>query len=95
MEDIWKILCKMDHGACNIIYLDRRAQAETYRRDSVFLKRASDAGLRDEEYFEQKPQLSPELQSNVESILSTFNEGKFIGLAALYSCSLSSANSVI
>lgn len=72
----------MDHGACNVIYLDRRAQAKTMRRDSVFPEsRTSNAsmpsppGAQNNEYFDSKSKLPEELQNNVQSILCTFNEG--------------------
>lgn len=72
----------MDHGACNVIYLDRRAQAKTVRRDSVFPdSRTSNASMpspqspQDDEYFEVASRLPDELQNNIQSILCTFNEG--------------------
>ena len=71
----------MDHGACNVIYLDRRAQAKTLRRDSVFPENRSNAsGLPSPQgngnsYFEPTSKLPAELQNNVQSILCTFNEG--------------------
>jgi hypothetical protein len=68
----------MEHGACNIIYLDRRARDELVKRDSLFPARASVASEAGE-YF--KPDGSPlpaEVQVNIESILSTFNEGMLV-----------------
>lgn len=66
----------MEHGACNIIYLDRRAREELVRRDSLSVTRDS-VGSESAEYFKSDgPQVPLEVRSNVESILSTFNEGK-------------------
>jgi hypothetical protein len=68
----------MDHGACNIIYLDRRAREELVRRDLLLATRASDASSAADqvEYFKlEGAQLPVEVRSNLESILSIFNEG--------------------
>ena len=67
----------MDHGACNVVYLDRRAREETVRKDSVMSKEegATDDGP---EFFKLEllqPQHAAEINTNIESILSTFNEG--------------------
>ncbi|KIW00100.1 hypothetical protein, variant [Verruconis gallopava] len=68
----------MDHGACNVIYLDRRAQAKTVRRDSVFpnseTSNASMPSSQDEDYFDIPSRLPEELRNNIQSILTTFNE---------------------
>jgi hypothetical protein len=68
----------LDHAACNIIYLDKRAREEVVRRDSLLAKNQSatdDQG----EYFKVDGFAPPqEVQSNIESILTTFNEGKRI-----------------
>ncbi|KAE9976523.1 hypothetical protein BLS_002044 [Venturia inaequalis] len=69
----------MDHGACNIIYLDRRAREELVRRDSLFVNRAGDASgeVDRSDYFQaEDEQLPLEVRSNLESILSIFNEVK-------------------
>lgn len=68
----------MDYGACNIIYLDRRAREELVRRDSLLGTRASDAShdANQTGYFKaEDEQLPVEVRSNLESILSIFNEG--------------------
>jgi 3',5'-cyclic-nucleotide phosphodiesterase len=69
----------MEHGACNIVYLDRRASEETVRKDSVMsreeVKQPEYSGP---EYFKlelREPQHTNEITNNIESILSTFNEG--------------------
>lgn len=68
----------MDHGACNIIYLDRRAREELVRRDSLLAARAGDVSndANQAGYFRaEDEQLPMEVRSNLESILSIFNEG--------------------
>ena len=71
----------MDHGACNVIYLDRRAQAKTFRRDSVVPEDRQSVEvapkLSEGEYFDSTQQLADELRRNIQSILTTFNEGTF------------------
>lgn len=68
----------MEHGACNIIYLDRRAREELVRRDSALANRASNS-VETNEYFKgDGSQMPGEVLANIESILSTFNEGIFI-----------------
>jgi hypothetical protein len=67
----------MHYGACNVVYLDRRAREETVRKDSVMSKEegATDGGP---EFFKLEllqPQHAAEINTNIESILSTFNEG--------------------
>jgi hypothetical protein len=72
----------MEHGACNIIYLDRRAQEELVRKDSVMSGQTGS-----DEKTEVKPechksdlyqqQQAQEISSNITSILSTFTEGEF------------------
>ncbi|TID20831.1 HD-domain/PDEase-like protein [Venturia nashicola] len=67
----------MDHGACNIIYLDRRAREELVRRDSLLANRAGDASghVNPSDYFSAADeQLPVEVRSNLESLLSIFNE---------------------
>lgn len=68
----------MDHGACNIIYLDRRAREELVRRESLLASRAGDAreDVDQTDYFKaEDEQLPAEVRSNLESLLSIFNEG--------------------
>ncbi|KAF2399452.1 HD-domain/PDEase-like protein [Trichodelitschia bisporula] len=64
----------MDHGACNIIYIDRRAQDELVRREAVLATRASDASDTPEYFKLDSSHLPVEVQSNIESILGIFNE---------------------
>ena len=75
----------MEHGACNIIYLDRRAREELVRRDSLLASRVSNSSESAEYFKPDGSQLPLEVQSNIEAILSTFNEGAHARL----SCSLS------
>lgn len=72
----------MDHGAVNVIYLDRRAVNEHVRRTTLSqswaMKSANPASESDTPgYFNVgKPPHSDEILANVESILSVFNDGK-------------------
>lgn len=68
----------MDHGACNIIYLDRRAREELVRKDSLLANHLGDGSNATDqtEYFKLESAQPPmEVRSNLQSILSTFNEG--------------------
>lgn len=69
---------KMEHGACNVIYVDRRANDEHVRRETLSMStvaRTSTANV-SPGYFPSaiKPP-SPDVHANLESILSTFNQG--------------------
>jgi len=69
----------MEHGACNVVYLDRRACEETVRKDSV-MSREETKQNDEPEYFKlelRQPQHTAEITNNIESILSTFNEGDY------------------
>jgi hypothetical protein len=68
----------MEHGACNIIYLDRRAREELIRRETALATRASTASEPAEYFKLDGPQMPVEVQTNIESILSTFNEGMHV-----------------
>ncbi|KAF2430245.1 HD-domain/PDEase-like protein [Tothia fuscella] len=64
----------MEHGACNIIYLDRRAREELVRRDTALANRQRNA-TESEHYFKtDRGQVPQEVLANIECILSTFNE---------------------
>lgn len=68
----------MDHGACSVIYLDRRAHPERLRRDNVL----ASLNLRDARgqvsspgYFNFARSASThEVLANVETLLSIFHE---------------------
>jgi hypothetical protein len=67
----------MEHGACNVIYIDRRANDEHVRRETLsssFVARTS-TGSVSQGYFGFGKAPPAELHSNVETILTTFNEG--------------------
>lgn len=54
----------MDHGLCNVIYLDRRAQETgAIKRDRLQVDNAG--------YFDVD-----EVKPNISAVLSTFNEGR-------------------
>ena len=68
----------MEHGACNVIYIDRRANDEHVRKETLsnsMVARTS-AGNVGQSYFVLGKASPPEVHGNVEAILSMFNEGK-------------------
>jgi hypothetical protein len=67
----------MEHGACNVIYIDRRANEEHVRRESLSssLAARTSTGSVAAGYFGFSKAPPAEVHTNVESILSTFNEG--------------------
>lgn len=65
----------MDHGACNVIYVDRRAREELVRRDTQFATHASNDANQPEYFKAEDDQVPGEVRSNLESILLIFNEG--------------------
>lgn len=68
----------MEHGACNVIYIDRRANDEHVRRESLSnsLAARTTTGSVAPGYFGFAKTPPAEIHSNVEAILSTFSEGK-------------------
>jgi hypothetical protein len=73
----------MEHAACNVIYLDKRAREDTVRRASTasgFGPRSGDAaGVPD--YFKQDAGSHvAEIQATLDSILSTFSASKSVAL---------------
>jgi hypothetical protein len=68
----------MEHGACNVIYIDRRAADEHVRRETLSssLAARTTTGSVSQGYF-GLPKASPaEIHANVESLLSIFSEGE-------------------
>ncbi|KAK5257605.1 3',5'-cyclic-nucleotide phosphodiesterase [Cryomyces antarcticus] len=64
----------MDHGACNIIYLDRRARGEgIIKKDLAHLASGRLRGIVPD-YFDVGGLQVDEVEPNIRSILSTFNE---------------------
>ena len=68
----------MEHGACNVIYIDRRANDEHVRRESLSgsLAARTSTGSMSPGYFGTGKPPPAELHANVETILTTFNEGE-------------------
>ncbi|KAL1613000.1 3',5'-cyclic-nucleotide phosphodiesterase [Paraconiothyrium brasiliense] len=67
----------MEHGACNVVYIDRRANDEHVRRETLSssLVARTSTGNVPQGYFPGSAKTPPpEVHTNVESILSTFNE---------------------
>ena len=71
----------MDHGACNVVYLDRRAREnETIKRDMTASHPISGASGTSSPrpspgYFDLGRGRVEEVQANLQAILSTFHEG--------------------
>lgn len=68
----------MEHGACNVIYIDRRANDEEVRKETLsksMAARTSDGNV-GQSYFNLGKTSPPEVHGNVGAILSMFNEGK-------------------
>jgi hypothetical protein len=68
----------MEHGACNLIYVDQRAKERTLRRNSTASLEAqpADTGTTPSDYF--KPDggnQQQEIQSSIDSLLSIFATG--------------------
>jgi len=68
----------MEHGACNVIYIDRRATDEHVRRETLSdsLAARTTTGNPNQGYFALGKAPPGEVHANVESILSIFNEGE-------------------
>ncbi|KAF2691942.1 HD-domain/PDEase-like protein [Lentithecium fluviatile CBS 122367] len=66
----------MEHGACNVIYIDRRANDEHVRRESLSssLAARTTTGNVNQGYFGLGKSPPVEMHANVESILTIFNE---------------------
>lgn len=68
----------MEHGACNVIYVDRRANDEYVKRETLsdsLIARTSTGNV-GQSYFALGKTPPVEVHANVEAILSVFNEGK-------------------
>ncbi|KAF2816458.1 HD-domain/PDEase-like protein [Mytilinidion resinicola] len=74
----------MEHGACNVIYIDRRANDEHVRRDSLSnsLATRTSTGSYSPGYFSMGKSPPPEISANVETIMSTFNQVHICGSGA-------------
>ncbi|KAI9702691.1 MAG: 3',5'-cyclic-nucleotide phosphodiesterase [Bogoriella megaspora] len=82
----------MDRGACNVVYLDRRAREnETLRRDALSISSASGPSSPRPApgYFDLGRGRAGEVQANLQAILSIFNEdfpGNGINISLVYVC---------
>src|SRR5690242_6489109 len=68
----------MEHGACNVIYVDRRAHDEHIKRETLsssLIARTSTGNV-GQSYFALGKAPPAEVHANVESILTIFSEGK-------------------
>lgn len=79
----------MEHGMCNVVYLDRRANDEHVRRETLSdsLVARTSTGSVGQSYFALGKAPPAEVHANVEAILSMFNEGRLPPLRAQVHCS--------
>ncbi|KAJ4383856.1 3',5'-cyclic-nucleotide phosphodiesterase [Didymella sp. IMI 355093] len=71
----------MEHGACNVIYVDRRANDEHVKRETLsdsLIARTSTGNV-GQSYFALGKAPPVEVHANVEAILSVFNEVHICG----------------
>lgn len=68
----------MDHAACNVVYLDRRASEERVRRESLssWLAAKRNPEKSAPGYFNYAEPSARDVYANVDAILSVFNEGE-------------------
>ncbi|KAF2084288.1 HD-domain/PDEase-like protein, partial [Saccharata proteae CBS 121410] len=64
----------MDHGACNVIYLDRRAHQELVRKETVASSLNARAVAPSPGYFTFGKPNPAEIRSNIETLLLVFSE---------------------
>jgi len=70
----------MEHGACNVIYIDRRANDEHVRRETLSnsLAARTSTGSYSPGYFSFGKPAPAEIHTNINAILSIFNEGMLL-----------------
>jgi hypothetical protein len=68
----------MEHGACNVIYIDRRANDEHVRKETLSksLVARTSTGNVGQSYFAMGRSSPREVHDNVEAILSISAEGR-------------------
>ncbi|KAF1841503.1 HD-domain/PDEase-like protein [Cucurbitaria berberidis CBS 394.84] len=71
----------MEHGACNVIYIDRRANDEHVRKETLSKSLVARTGTQNagQSYFVLGKTSPPEVTDNVEAILSMCNEVHICG----------------
>ncbi|OCL04925.1 HD-domain/PDEase-like protein [Glonium stellatum] len=74
----------MEHGACNVIYIDRRANDEHVRRETLSnsLAARTSTGSYSPGYFSFGKPAPAEIHANIDAILSIFNEVHICGSGA-------------
>lgn len=68
----------MEHGACNVVYIDRRANDEHVRKETLsksLVARTTTTGNVGQSYFALGKTSPREVHDNVEAILSISSEG--------------------
>ena len=72
----------MEHGACNVIYIDRRAHDEHVRKETLPQSLAARTSAEDagQSYFAMGKTSPREVHDNVEAILSISTEGRPCGI---------------
>jgi hypothetical protein len=68
----------MEHGACNVIYIDRRANDEHVRKETLSQSLVARPGTETvgQSYFAMGKTSPREVHDNVEAILSISTEGR-------------------
>ena len=78
----------MDHAACNVIYIDRRANDEHVRRETLSksLVARTNSGNVGQSYFAMGKTSPREVHDNVEAILSISTEGRLCSICTRRVC---------
>jgi 3',5'-cyclic-nucleotide phosphodiesterase len=78
----------MENGACNVVYIDRRANDEHVRKETLSksLVARTSTGNVGQSYFAQGKMSPREVHDNVEAILTISTEGKLGPLRTRHPC---------
>ncbi len=70
----------MEHGSCNVIYIDRRSHDEFVRKENLSqsLVAKTSAAHIGHGYFSMPKSTPADVYTNVDAILSMFNQGKLL-----------------
>lgn len=66
----------MEHGACNLLYVDQRAKDRTLRRSAIITNTAQPATPAPDYFQPDGGKQAAEIHSTLESLSSTFATGK-------------------
>jgi hypothetical protein len=83
----------MDHGACNVVYIDRRANDEHVRKENLSksLVARTSTGNVGQSYFAMGKTSPREVHDNVEAMLSISTEGTMRAIRAMTATDLLSS----